>query len=604
MIHPGDYKFSAESKGTGKFKIQVVVKGKKGTVTDSHKMLQGKSGPNSSFELEFQVTKNHIPLSFDVILTDKSPFLKKASYAFKLTKSDDQLVIEKKEEEGPKMKPLTKEQLEELNGEKKKEPEKKQQVVQLDKIKVKIELPNKEFLYNVIDPNEAYEETFQRLRREYGDKIMKYTDSEEDLVNINSGSDLKGFLENVEKGKVPKIKLFERKSGTPTEKEDTGSNGGTPLTPSQSSIRIIIPQNLRKIEPITHWQKGNKIGKGAFGVVYQGLNQDNGKLMAVKQVDLKGFNFSEDKLKALESEIDLLARLDHPNIVKYLGMQKTDEFLYIFLDYIPGGSIESILKTFKLKEPVVRRYTRQILLGLQYLHSQNIIHRDVKGGNVLVDEHGNVYLSDFGSAKKFTKELQKKEKVLEGTPNYMPPEVIIDSKYKKASDIYALGCTVLEMLTGLPPWHQYLDNFKSPYEFFFWRKEEKPKLEIPRDISEKAKSFLQACLQDYPENRKSATELLNHIFITGKEDDSDFDSEEEEEIKQEEKVEIKLEIPTKKVEVEIKEVEEYVDDGFDFDDIKPPSPIEDEKKPKEKLENEIKSFLKKNAEISNSFFKK
>jgi len=354
-------------------------------------------------------------------------------------------------------------------------------------------------------------------------------------------------------------------------------------------------KTMKEKKEVKQWEKGQIIGKGAFGVVYKGLNQETGKLMAVKQVDLKGVNFSEDKLKALESEIELLARLDHAHIVKYLGMEKTEDFLYIFLDFIPGGSIEDILKTFKLKEPVVQKYTAQILRGLEYLHSKNIIHRDVKSGNVLLDEHGKCYLSDFGSAKKFTKELQKTEKILEGTPNYMPLEVISESKYKKASDIYALGCTVLEMLTGKQPFYKELDRFKTPFEFFYWRKEKNPQLEIPNDISDKAKSFLQVCLLDYPENRWSASRLLTHTFITDNEDDDDFDSEGES--KEVERIEIKLNIPN----IPIPETD-YVDDGFDFDDVKPPSPLEDEKKPS--LEKEIKSFLKKNAETSNSFIKK
>jgi serine/threonine protein kinase len=539
------------------------------TITKSEGLLFGKDGKNT-LEVEFVVKKHQIPLTFNVALTRVPGYFKKHSYSFKLTKTDELI-------ETPRMTPVTEDQLKGILK-KENEKEKKQEI----KIKVKMVVAD-EIKYDYIDPRDSPETTLDRFKRDYG-KIMKYQDKETDYVTLTTKEDMIGFLENVEKDKVPKIYLFDETlhSNLSIKKTISIGTGSNPTT--NTTISVGTPSSgSPSTKAITFtWKKGEKLGKGAFGTVYMGFNEDSGKLMAVKEVDLKGVHFTEDRIKALESEIGMLSQLDHPHIVKYQGMEKTKDHLYIMLDYIPGGSIESVLKNFhQLKENVVAKYTGQILKGLDYLHSQSILHRDIKSGNILLDERGTVYLSDFGSAKKFTKELQKKEKFLEGTPNYMPPEVIENAKYTKASDIYALGCTVLEMLTGNPPFHDKLQSFQTPLEFFVWRKDARPKLTIPDTLSENAKSFLQACLQDYPENRKKATELLNHVFISGISNE-DFESGGEEE---------NVNVYSTSGSTN----QEYVDDGFDFDDIPPPGtePSLDKKA----SSSNITDFLKRNAKV-------
>jgi len=209
LTHPGDYKFFfAESKGTGKFLIQVVVvTGKKELITDSNKTLQGKQGPNSIFELEFQVKKNQIPCSFDVKITDQKLFFKKAFYAFRLTKSEDSTPKKEGTEtttwSGGELKPLTEEQLKELNKTEKKVQAKVQEI-QNTKVQVKFSFKD-ETTINEIDLSDSYESTLERLKKLFGDSVvMKYKDNENELISINSGNDLKGFLVNVEKRKSTK----------------------------------------------------------------------------------------------------------------------------------------------------------------------------------------------------------------------------------------------------------------------------------------------------------------------------------------------------------------------------------------------------------------
>jgi mitogen-activated protein kinase kinase kinase len=132
--------------------------------------------------------------------------------------------------------------------------------------------------------------------------------------------------------------------------------------------------------------------------VYLGLNTESGELMAVKQMSLD--EVSTKELSSLENEIQLLRNHRHQNIVRYIGTEVTPVSLSIFLEYVPGGSLKNLIEKFgSLEENVVRSYTRQLLLGLEYLHRNGIAHRDIKGANCLVGNDGVVKLADFGASK-------------------------------------------------------------------------------------------------------------------------------------------------------------------------------------------------------------
>jgi hypothetical protein len=141
------------------------------------------------------------------------------------------------------------------------------------------------------------------------------------------------------------------------------------------------------------WKRGDQIlGQGAFGTVFLGLNVDTGEMLAVKQLDTS--DVSAKEMASLEHEISMLRGLHHHNIVRYYGTERTPDTLSILLEYVPGGSIRTMLDRFgPLGEPVVRAYSRQLLLGLEYLHRAGIAHRDVKGGNVLINTDGRVKVS-------------------------------------------------------------------------------------------------------------------------------------------------------------------------------------------------------------------
>ncbi|KAJ1417114.1 Serine/threonine-protein kinase, active site [Sesbania bispinosa] len=275
--------------------------------------------------------------------------------------------------------------------------------------------------------------------------------------------------------------------------------------------------------PPIRWRKGELIGCGAFGQVYVGMNLDSGELLAVKQVLIAASSGSKEKAQAhireLEEEVKLLKDLSHPNIVRYLGTVREEDTLNILLEFVPGGSISSLLGKFgAFPEAVIRTYTKQLLLGLEYLHKNGIMHRDIKGANILVDNKGCIKLADFGASKQVVELATiSGAKSMKGTPYWMAPEVILQTGHSFSADIWSVGCTVIEMATGKPPWSQQYQQEVAALFHIGTTKSHPP---IPDHLSVGAKDFLLKCLHKEPFLRPSASELLQHPFVTGEHMDS------------------------------------------------------------------------------------
>mmetsp|Transcript_24374 Transcript_24374/g.43298 ORF Transcript_24374/g.43298 Transcript_24374/m.43298 type:complete len:375 (+) Transcript_24374:88-1212(+) len=256
------------------------------------------------------------------------------------------------------------------------------------------------------------------------------------------------------------------------------------------------------------WKRGEKLGEGAYATVYQCMNVETGKLYAVKH-----FKFSEDPKRVqkefanLKREVMLLRELVHPNIVQYYqtDISPTHDSINVVLEYVPGGSLKAILQKYvKFEESVVRNYTRQLLYGLKYLHDNGVIHRDLKCANVLVTPDGIVKLSDFGSSKRFDCESVGLTKSLKGSPYWMAPEVVLRQGHSYPADIWSLGCLMIEMVTGKPPWSNYSRDAKEVLNLI----STPGNLPIIPECSAQMRVFILACLQRDSDLRPTAADLL------------------------------------------------------------------------------------------------
>uniref|UniRef100_A0A8C8DBY7 Mitogen-activated protein kinase kinase kinase 2 n=1 Tax=Oncorhynchus tshawytscha TaxID=74940 RepID=A0A8C8DBY7_ONCTS len=319
-------------------------------------------------------------------------------------------------------------------------------------------------------------------------------------------------------------------SFSPTEQSPSTSSGSSIFTPDLEepggrrrrgsdiepnptlSVMDISPPSRSPRAP-TNWRLGKLLGQGAFGRVFLCYDADTGRELAVKQVQFDPESPETSKeVSALECEIQLLKNLCHERIVQYYGCLRdsNERTLSIFMEYMPGGSIKDQLKSYgALTENVTRRYTHQILEGVSYLHSNMIVHRDIKGANILRDSVGNVKLGDFGASRRLQTICLSGTgiKSVTGTPYWMSPEVISGEGYGRKADIWSVGCTVVEMLTQRPPWAEF-----EAMAAIFKIATQPTNPSLPVHVSDHGRDFLKRIFVE-SKLRPSADDLLRHIFV-------------------------------------------------------------------------------------------
>ena len=265
------------------------------------------------------------------------------------------------------------------------------------------------------------------------------------------------------------------------------------------------------------WIKGELIGRGSYGSVYLALNVTTGEMIALKQV----FVQTQIDVEDFNKEIKNMKDLDHANIVQYLGCERQTNMYCLFMEYVAGGSIASCLKTYgRFDETLIKFVTKQVLLGLKYLHNNNIIHRDLKADNLLLDLDGTCKISDFGISKKISDIYANNANMsMKGTIFWMAPEVIDNEAqgYSAKVDIWSLGCVVLEMFAGKRPWSN-----EAAISVLYKAGKEKLSPPIPQDIahlvSSEAENFIKRCFIIDPMLRPTAETLLEDPFVTSNEE--------------------------------------------------------------------------------------
>eukprot|EP01038_Epipyxis_sp_PR26KG_P014312 gene14312-19196_t len=398
----------------------------------------------------------------------------------------------------------------------------------------------------------TFTELRKRLSQDYGfDVALKYEDRDGDYIILSSQNDLEDLflftdtdtinaivsetisLPNLKRKTTPKsnVGLFNVTSASMSNSTNNQTSFNLPSRnisnvnrserfPSLSENSISRPENHN-----IRWKKGEVLGQGAFGVVYLGLNIETGELMAVKQLSTE--EVSRRELSSLENEINLLRSLRHPNIVRYIGTEVNSTALSIFLEYVPGGSLKALIDKFgALEESVAKSYTRQLLIGLEYLHRNGIAHRDIKGANCLVGNDGVIKLADFGNSKHWRAHgkggndkndglnaTQTTGENIKGTPAWMAPEVVRNDQggsisWKKA-DVWSLACTTVEMTTGKTPWCQ----FDNPVTILFNIACQDTLPDYPNPASVELITFLNTCFQRDAQMRPDITSLLLHPFV-------------------------------------------------------------------------------------------
>src|SRR6266480_1753406 len=257
------------------------------------------------------------------------------------------------------------------------------------------------------------------------------------------------------------------------------------------------------IDPETLYTKQSCIGGGSFGKVYKGINKRTGKAVAIKIIDVEN---AEDEVDDIIQEIAILSELHSPYITQYHGSYLKGSDLWIVMEFCSGGSCADLMKPGLIPEEYIMIILRELLMGLEYLHGDNKLHRDIKAANILLGSHGQVKLADFGVSGQLSQTMTKKNTFV-GTPFWMAPEVIKQSGYDHKADIWSLGITALELANGEPPYSEI-----HPMKVLFLIPKN-PAPVLDGNFSPLFKQFVEDCLQKDPHKRPSAKDLLKHPFI-------------------------------------------------------------------------------------------
>ncbi|XBW37147.1 hypothetical protein QEN19_002725 [Hanseniaspora menglaensis] len=411
------------------------------------------------------------------------------------------------------------------------------------------DLGNKETIKNVLEfyksevlnINENCEAALPETDDSFESDSLTNFVSDTPLATINSNS-ADGAKARYKTVSTHSINVNSLKINDETEKLNTISNSShknPPLTPNEIQNKILkkddfvnlnqvrinperetrkkkndakFYENLKKVsilkDPLLLYKSLTEIGHGASGAVFSAV--DNKEKVALKKINIKGH--PNKSLIILEIETMKFSR--HPNVIEFKNAFFYNMELWVSMEYMSGGNLADVVTNCLLTDLQIRFVCKEVLKGLQFLHENGIVHRDIKSDNILLNEKGNIKISDFGFCA-LIKEEDSKRNTMVGTPYWMAPEIVNRQKYDSKIDIWSLGIMIIEMVDGEPPYM----NETPLRALYLIAKNGTPSLINADGISLLGIQFMDCCLHVSPENRLSAIELLEHEYIKNTNDD-------------------------------------------------------------------------------------
>ncbi|XP_053701210.1 serine/threonine-protein kinase PAK 6 isoform X1 [Synchiropus splendidus] len=273
---------------------------------------------------------------------------------------------------------------------------------------------------------------------------------------------------------------------------------------THEQFKAALQMVVDKGDPRSYLENFVKIGEGSTGVVCIATEKHSGRQVAVKMMDLR----RQQRRELLFNEVVIMRDYQHRNVVEMYKSALVEEELWVIMEYLQGGALTNIVSETRLSEEQIATVCEAVLQALAYLHSQGVIHRDIKSDSILLTLDGRVKLSDFGFCAQISKDIPKR-KSLVGTPYWMAPEVISKSPYGTEVDVWSMGIMVVEMVDGEPPYFS-----ETPVAAMKrLRDEPAPTVRNTSQISPVLKDFLDRMLTREPLERASATDLLEHPFL-------------------------------------------------------------------------------------------
>ncbi|KXS19828.1 kinase-like protein [Gonapodya prolifera JEL478] len=260
-----------------------------------------------------------------------------------------------------------------------------------------------------------------------------------------------------------------------------------------------------------------KLGTGAFGSVWKAVLKSSGFVLAIKEIPVE----LESDRASIKKEIDALKQASHPNIVQYYGciVVPAEQTVWILMDYCSGGSCSDLMSRLgrPLTELEASCVISDALRGLSYLHAKGVVHRDIKAANLLLTSSGVAKIADFGVSETLSSTVDQSRSKVAGSPYWMAPEILLGNTYSSAIDVWALGITAIELLTGRPP-HYDQHPMRAMYKIPFVPPPRLPSQTDGGLWTPDAQLFVEQCLQAKPDKRPKAVELETLEWIRGARD--------------------------------------------------------------------------------------